>query len=271
MPSVSAAHVAEPSDRDMSAQDVANVSSLAAPLVVAGCAEPTPDGVPSVLYADGLGTYPGGPAATVAPTGATSPPHVSFKDLLTTVRVLENSGRILDSFLESLRGSVVFSLGHDFAIGGESLVESLRGFRTRLVDPVSPLQGPSQGGDSVSCFLCSLVGGFASASPSVAGVGDGRLSGISEVGVLHAVVVSSSFSLPSAPSVPVSHPPLPPPGFSPLLVSVLLLCFRFFTLFCLWLLLRPPPLLLLSLSPPFCLLLSLLVSLRALLFVIPLL
>ena len=126
--------------------------SFAAPLEVAGHAEPTPDGVPSVPYTDGLGTYPGGPVSTVAPMGATPPARISFEDLL-TARVLENSGRIPDSFLESLRGRVVFWLEHDFAIGGESLVESLRGFRVCYV--LSPRSLPAWG----QCFPFSLFSG----------------------------------------------------------------------------------------------------------------
>ena len=75
--------------------------SFSAPSVVAGRGEPTSDGAPLVPYPDGLGAYPGGPTATVAPSGATSPPRISFSDLLTTIRVLESSGRIPNSFLES--------------------------------------------------------------------------------------------------------------------------------------------------------------------------
>ena len=189
---------------------------FSAPLVVAGRAELTPDGAPLVLYLDSLGAYPGGLAATVAPSGATPPPRISFSDLLTTIRVLESSGRIPDLFLESLRGSFVFSVEHDFAIGGDLLVESLRGFRARFVDPVSPLPGPSQGGDSVSRFLYSLVGGFTLASPSVAGVADVCFSGVSGVGVSPTAVISSLFSLPTAPFIPVSRPLLPPLGFLPI-------------------------------------------------------
>ena len=85
---------------------------------------------------------------------------------------------------------------------------------------------------------------------------------------------SSSFSLPSAPSVSVARPPLPPPGFSPLLISPPLLYLRLFTLFSLRLLLRPPPPHLFSLLPSFCCRLSLLGSflflpLRVLPFLFP--
>ena len=158
-------------------------------------------------------------AATVAPFGATPPPRISFSDLLTTVRVHESNGRISDSFLESPRGSVVFSVELDFAIGGNSLVVSLRGFRSLIVDPVSPLPGPSQGGDSVSCFLCSLVGGWVGSPrppPRWLGLLMFACRGFSMFGFLPAAVVSSSFSLPTAPFVLLSRPLLPPPGFSPI-------------------------------------------------------
>ena len=159
LPSTLAAHVAElSSDRDVSDQDLTNLTpSFSAPRVVAGCSEPTPDGVPSAPYSGGLGTYPGGPPATDALSGATSLPLISFESLLTAVRVLESSGRVPDSFLEALWGSVVFSVEHNFTIGGESLAESICSFRSRLCDPVSPLPGPSKGGNSIAQFLCSLV------------------------------------------------------------------------------------------------------------------
>ena len=72
-------------DNDLS-QDVLT-SSLPAPSVVAGCAEPTPDRAPLAPCLVGLGTTLGGPAATVLPTGGSSPSHLSFEDLLVTLRV----------------------------------------------------------------------------------------------------------------------------------------------------------------------------------------
>ena len=267
LPSILAAHVAEPSVRNISDQDVSNMPSFSAPSVVAGRAEPTPDGAPLVLYPDGLRAYRGVLAATVAPSSATSPPRISFSDPLMTVRVLESSSRILDSFLESLRGSIVFLVEHDFAIGGDSLVESLHGFSARIVDPVSPLPGPSQGGDCVSHFLCSLVGGFASASPTVAGVADVRLLGFPRLVLSSPLPFLFLLLLPC-----LSLALLLLSGFSSI-SSLFLLFLLFFILFYLRLPLRLPPLPLLPLSPLFYHLLSLLLcllflSLQSLLFLI---
>ena len=116
-------------------------------------------------------------------------------------------------FLESLRGSVVFSVEHNFAIRGDPLAESIRSFNSRLCDPRSPLPGPSQGGDSIAHFLTSLMGGFASASPSVAGMDSGRLGGLSGIVVSSAAVAPPPPPFASAPFLPSSRPPLPPPGF----------------------------------------------------------
>ena len=75
----SAAHVAEPSSVSNASVQDNNVllPSLSAPSVLAGRSEPAPDGVPSVPYPDGLGTYPGGPVATDAPSGATPTPSAA--------------------------------------------------------------------------------------------------------------------------------------------------------------------------------------------------
>ena len=52
--------------------------SLSAPSVVAGHAEPTPNRPPLAPYTDGLGVNLGGPAASEAPKGVDSLPHITF-------------------------------------------------------------------------------------------------------------------------------------------------------------------------------------------------
>ena len=63
--------------------------SFTAPTVVAGCAEPTPDRASSARCRVILGTTLGGPAATVSPTGDSSPSRLSLTNLMVTLRVLE--------------------------------------------------------------------------------------------------------------------------------------------------------------------------------------
>ena len=60
--------------------------SFAAPSPVAVRSEHPPDRAPSASYSDKLGTTLGGPAAASASLGTFSLPHMSFSDLLTTVR-----------------------------------------------------------------------------------------------------------------------------------------------------------------------------------------
>ena len=79
-------------DKDVS-QDVLT-SSLTAPTVVAGRAEPTPDRASLAPCPVGLGTTLGGPAATVLPLSDSSPSRLSFAHLLVTLRVLKSSGGV---------------------------------------------------------------------------------------------------------------------------------------------------------------------------------
>ena len=112
---------------------------------------------------------------------------------------------------------------HDFVIGGDSLAESVRSFCSCVCDSVSPLPGTSKEGDSIAGYLCSLVDGAGSTPSPVAGASDVRFGGTSGVVISSAVPsVPASFSLFS--SSTLSHPPLPPPGFSfPSVTSSLLL------------------------------------------------
>ena len=78
-----------------------------------------PDGFPSVPYADGLGGYPGGPAATVTPSGADSLSPLVFSDILARVRELEaQSGFLPDWFLASLSGRTIIASDRSFALLG---------------------------------------------------------------------------------------------------------------------------------------------------------
>ena len=229
LPSVSAAHVAELGVRNISDQDVSNMPSFSAPLVVAGRTEPTPDGASLVPYPTVWERTQEGRLLQLRLPVLLPLPHISFSDLLMTVRVVECSGRIPDLFLESLRGSVVFSVEYDFAISGDSLVESLREFRACIVDPMSPLPGPSQGGDMFPVFCVRWWVGSPQPPPRWLGLPMFACPGVSGVGVSPAAVISSSFFLPTAPSIPVSRP-LPPPGFSPI-SSLFSACFFFFSPF----------------------------------------
>ena len=176
-------------DNDVS-QDVLT-SSFAAPMVVSGRAEPTPDRAPLAPCLVGLGTTLGGPAATVSPLGDSSPSHLSFADLLVTLRVLESSGGYLpDSFLAWLRGKVVYSLEPSFVVSGNAITDLIASLRSRVVDP---LPGLSKDGDSVIPFICRLVGVSDSSPSSV-------------------VSASATCSAGDAGFVPTLPPP--PPGFA---------------------------------------------------------
>ena len=105
-----------------------------------------------------------------------------------------------DTFLASLRGKVVFSYEHSFAISDDSVAS----FCTRTVDPLNPsLVRPRMG---IVPFLCNLVGVSTSSPPSIVGAGTARSAGVSG-------------SLP-APRVPLAF-----------LLSLLLFLLLFFTLF----------------------------------------
>ena len=89
---------------------------------------------------------------------ATSLLRMLFAELMVTVQFFESSsGRVPDSFLNSLRAYVVVAPDFDLAIGGSSLVDSIRTYHLRLSDPVNPVPGLSQGGDSIVPFLYRLV------------------------------------------------------------------------------------------------------------------
>ena len=104
--------------------------------------------------------------------GATSLPRMSFSDL-TIVRFFESSsGRVPDSFLDSLSAFVVYSTKFDLAIGGSLLVDSVCSFHLHLADPSNPVPGLSQGGDSIVPFLYRLAASLG-ASPFVASGADG--------------------------------------------------------------------------------------------------
>ena len=136
-------------------QDVtkSNNISFSTHTAVAGRAEPMPDKVPHCLYADEHGSTLGGPAAAVAPAGVDSPTHISFESLLSRVRELETHfGYLPDRHLQSLVGQVIISSDSSVMMSGESIVDSVRLYRLRVCNPVSPTPWSSRGGDSVVPF-----------------------------------------------------------------------------------------------------------------------
>ena len=72
-------------------QDVLTVP-FAAPSIVAGRCEPTPDRAPFAPCSVGLGTTLGGPVTIEAPTSGSPQSCLSFEDALITLRVLESLG-----------------------------------------------------------------------------------------------------------------------------------------------------------------------------------
>ena len=81
-------------------------------------------------------------------------------------------GLVPDSYLVSLCAFVVYSDEFVVAIGGDSLADSVHSFHQHLSDPHDPVPGPSQGVDSVVCFLYRLVASSGSSPHSALGVAD---------------------------------------------------------------------------------------------------
>ena len=86
---------------------------------------------------------------------------------------------MLDDFLASLLGKVVYLTDHLFAISGDSIACSVVSFRARAFDPVNPIPGSSKDGNSIMPFICSLVSVSTSSLPSVVGTGDAPSAGVS--------------------------------------------------------------------------------------------
>ena len=128
---------------DVSSQVVTNVS-FPAPIPVAVRLDHALHRGPCVQYTDGLGHSLGGPATVSASTDVTPLAQMYFSELLATVQLLERRGRVPDSFVESLHENIVVASEFDFAIGGASLVNSIRAFRN--VDPLHLVPGSSRGG-----------------------------------------------------------------------------------------------------------------------------
>ena len=65
---------------------------------------------------------------------------MSSEDLVVRVTDLEsNHGFVLEHFLSSLRGNVIFASDQSFAIDGGSIVYSLSSHRARMFDPLSQI------------------------------------------------------------------------------------------------------------------------------------
>ena len=170
----SSASVTQPSD--VSCQDVNSNHSLSAPSPVAMRTEHPPDRGPSALYSDNLGTTLGGLAVVSASIYATSLPCMSFADLLAAFQFFEASGRVPDSFLDTLRSYVIVAPDFDVAISGSSLADAIRAYH--MPDPLHPVPGPSQGGDSIVPFLYRLVASLGSSPLVTSNTSALRLGGV---------------------------------------------------------------------------------------------
>ena len=131
--------------------------SFSAPTVVAGRNEPTPDRTPFAAYSDVLGANLGGPAATEASSGVGFPSQMLLGEFLARIRLCK-FGYLPDNYFGSLHGKVIHSPDYSLYLSGDAIFDSVRSFRSRLLDPVSPLPGSSRDSDSVIPFLCSLLG-----------------------------------------------------------------------------------------------------------------
>ena len=203
--------------RNVSCQDVSNPSLLAPIASLAVRDEHPPARALYVPYSEGLGKFCKGPATVSTPTGVTSLPCLTFVEVIDRVRVYESSmGYVPDSHLIS--SFVVYSDEFNVVICGELLPDYVRLFRQRLSDPVDPVLGKFQGGDSVVRFLyCHLVSSRSSSQSSMGVAEAQRGVGLAPPGVCTFLpaslppTVASSASLPLFPShTPSSFPPSVP-------------------------------------------------------------
>ena len=129
-----------------------------------------------------------------------------------------SSGRVPDS----LHACVVVAPDFDLAISGSSIADSIRVYRLRLSDPLDPVPGAPQGGDSIVPFLYRLM--VSSSSSPLAALGASALChggvldftgyglGYSSLHVLPFLVLL--LLAPSVTPIPSSLPSvLAPPGF----------------------------------------------------------
>ena len=156
-------------DSNVSCQDVDNRSLSALSPVAVRSGHP-PDKGPSVPYSDGLGSSLGGPATVGASADADSLPRMVFANLLATVQLLEASGRVPDSFVDTLRSYVILAPDFHVAIGGASLADSTRAFRFPILSipfRVRPREGTVLSHSFIASWrlwdLSSLVASSASA------------------------------------------------------------------------------------------------------------
>ena len=78
-----------------------------------------------------------------------------FEELLATVQLLESRSRVMDAFIDSLWSYyVIVTSDFDISMGDASLANSVRAFH--YPDPLNPVLGPSQGGDSTVSFFCTV-------------------------------------------------------------------------------------------------------------------
>ena len=85
-----------------------------------------------------------------ASDNSTSLPQMAFSELLATVQLLKRRGRVPDAFVDLLRTYVIVASDFDIAIGGASLVDSVRAYR--YPDPLHPVPGTSRHGCQFQSF-----------------------------------------------------------------------------------------------------------------------
>ena len=165
-----------------------------------------------MAYSDVLGANLGGPAVTEASSDVGFPSQMLLGEFLARIKDLEcRFGYLPDNFLSSLLGKVINSPDYSLYLSSDAILVSLRSFRSRLLDPMSPLPGSSRDSDSVILFLWSLLGvanpypPVSSGGPSACAPGDSGLS----------VSVSQSVATGWSPGLHFSAPVF----FAPLLVS----------------------------------------------------
>ena len=143
---------------DDNSQGVSN-SSFPAPTVVARRNKPTPDRTPLAAYTDILGANLGGPAATEASTDVGFPTQMLFGEVLARIRDLKiKFGYVPDNYLMALCGKVIHSSDYSLYLSGDAILDSVRSFCLRLLDPVSPMLGSSRDSDLVIPFFMFLIG-----------------------------------------------------------------------------------------------------------------
>ena len=146
---------------------------------------------------------------------------IDFSKLLDGFRELEfQYGYLPDYFFSAFSGKVIFASDNSLFLSGDSIANSMRSYRLRVFDPLSPSPGSSCDGNLVILYLCSLLGvpvsspcmavgdsgarlSWGSAVPVISSVAPFRSSSVSSVAISGGVPVASGI----ARSVASSFPP----------------------------------------------------------------